>query len=79
MNKQIKMAENQQTAKELDIRIEINVINLKAPAVTVYLSDGAIFVHQETFALLPNVPLESYVQYTFGVYNASIHQNQKEN
>ena len=65
--------------KKLDVELQIKSVDCEKPCVFVKLSDGLVFVHSETFPLLPNVPLESYIQYTFGAYNAAIHQNETEN
>lgn len=77
MSKQIKMTENQ-SAKVLDVILSIRTINV-TPSVHVELSDGLKIVYDDDFKMLPNVPLESYVQYTFGEYNATICKNQSEN
>lgn len=77
MSKTVKMTENQ-SSKVLDVNLSIRTINV-TPSVHVELSDGLKIVYDDDFKLLPNVPLESYVQYTFGAYNASIHQNETEN
>lgn len=65
--------------KKLDVDIKIKSVDCDKPFVIVKLSDGELFLHTETFPLLPNVPIESYVQYTFGAYNAAIHSDEKEN
>lgn len=79
-NKVKQMPQAQQTsAKKLDVEIQIKSVDCDKPFVLVKLSDGVIFLHSESFPLLPNVPLESYVQYTFASYNASLCQNQTEN
>lgn len=64
--------------KKLDIEIQIHS-DTDDPHLHVYLVDNHNYLFSRDFPLLPSVPLESYVQYTFGAYNASLHQNETEN
>lgn len=55
----------------LDVTLRIKTLE-KSTKVEVNIVDPSsreVF-HSEDFKMLPNVPLESYIQYTFGCYNA---------
>lgn len=69
-NKTVKLTNSKQEVKPLDVTIVIT--NNKATTdVTVQLwKPKGQCLYQYTFLMLPNVPLETYVQTTFGMYNA---------
>lgn len=81
MSKSLKMANSQQqNVKPLDVSINIcNYADKVECVVSLYNPEKSAKLHEETFKLLPNVPLETYVQYTFGMYNALICKNENEN
>lgn len=81
MNKSVKMANSQsQNVKPLDVSIKIcNYADKVECVVSLYQPENSSKLHEETFKLLPNVPIESYVQYAFGMYNATICKNENEN
>lgn len=79
MNKSVKMADSQQNVKTLDVTIRITSETSTNVDVKLINPQTREVVYSEIFKMLPNVPLESYVQYTFGMYNASICKNEGDN
>lgn len=71
MAKQTQLPQQQQDVKPLDVTISIvnKTFNADVHVVLKNPINGDI-VHTESFKMLGNVPLENYVTYTFGMYNA---------
>lgn len=80
-SKTVKMANSQtQNVKSLNVQIDIITSDTFANVLVCLKSpENGQELYHETFKMLPNVPLETYVQYTFGMYNASICKNEDEN